>query len=118
MIKFLFLYTILKLKIFSKSSILNFTGFKSSLPQNSSLIVNYSKDCKEPIKLSKPQVPANISPWFITGYSDAEACFDFNILKSKSIKIGFSVISRFRITAHKRDIVLLYMIKEYFNCGQ
>ena len=83
----------------------------------SSLLVSYSKDRKEPIILSKPQVPANMSPWFITGYTDAEACFDFNILKSRSVKIGLSVVPRFRITAHKRDIVLLFMIKEYFNCG-
>jgi hypothetical protein len=83
----------------------------------SSLVIFYAKDREEPIILSKPSVPLNISPWFITGYSDAEACFDFNILRSKSNKTGFSVIPRFRITAHKRDIVLLYMIKEYFNCG-
>ncbi len=102
--------------MFSKSSILNFREFKSSLSQNY-LIVNYSNDYKEPIKLDQPQIPANISPWFITGYSDAEACFDFNIIKSNSVKIGFSVIPRFRITTHKRDIIKLYMIKEYFNCG-
>jgi hypothetical protein len=83
----------------------------------SNLLVSYSKDRKEPIILSEPQVPANISPWFITGYADAEACFDFNILKSRSVKIGLSVVPRFRITAHKRDIVLLFMIKKYFNCG-
>ncbi len=81
----------------------------------SSLIVNYSKDRKEPFKLCKPQVPVDISPWFITGYSDAEACFDFNILKSKSIKTGFSVKLQFRITAHVRDIVVLHMIKKIFQ---
>ena len=84
---------------------------------SSSLLVFYAKNREEPLKLNKPSIPANISPWFITGYTDAEACFDFNILKSRSVKIGLSVVPRFRITAHKRDIVLLFMIKEYFNCG-
>jgi len=83
----------------------------------SSLVIFYAKDREEPMILSKPSVPVNISPWFITGLSDAEGCFDFSISNSKTINTGFSVKPRFRITAHKRDIVLLYMVKEYFNCG-
>jgi hypothetical protein len=83
----------------------------------SSLLVSYSKDRKEPIKICKPQVPIHFSPWFITGYTDAEGCFDFSISNSKTINTGFSVKPRFRLTAHARDIQLLYMIKEYFNCG-
>ena len=116
-------------KLFNFSPIAQFrqytqiSNFQFNLPANrgynslSTLLVSYAKDREEPLKLNKPLVPTNISPWFITGYSDAEACFDFNILKSNSVKTGFSVIPRFRITAHKRDIVLLFMIKEYFGCG-
>jgi hypothetical protein len=83
----------------------------------SSILISYSKDRKESFKLDTPQVPTHLSPWFITGLTDAEGCFDFSISNSKTINTGFSVKPRFRITAHKRDIVLLYMVKEYFNCG-
>lgn len=83
----------------------------------SPILIKYSKDREKSFTIDKPLIPNNMSPWFITGFSDAEACFDFNILKSKTTTTGFSVIPRFRITAHKRDIILLYMIKEYFGCG-
>jgi len=71
----------------------------------------------EPIKLSEPKIPVHLSPWFVVGFCEAEACFNITIQKSETTKNGFSVNHKFRLTSHKRDIVLLHMIKAYFNCG-
>jgi hypothetical protein len=96
---------------------INCSGLKSSSFSQDLLLGSYSKDRKESFLINKPQVPKNISPWFITGFCDTESCFDFNLFKSKTTNLGFSVVPRFRITANKRDVILLYMIKEYFGCG-
>jgi hypothetical protein len=32
-----------------------------------------------------------INPWFVTGFSDAEACFTLSVIKSKERKVGWRV---------------------------
>ena len=88
-----------------------------SLSLGKLITVKYSKDRGEPIKLSEPKIPVHFSPWFVVGLCEAEACFDTTIQKSETTKSGFSVNIRFRLSCHKRDIVLLHMIKTYLNCG-
>jgi cytochrome c oxidase subunit 2 len=58
-----------------------------------------------------------LNPWFITGFIEAEGCFDVRLLSSKSVKTGYSILCRFRVSLHRRDIVLLYLLQEYFQCG-
>jgi hypothetical protein len=82
------------------------------------ITVKYANVRKEPFQINEPEIPLGLSPWFVVGYCDAEACFDINIKKSNTCKTGFSIITRFRIVCNKRDIVLLHMIKAFFNCGK
>ncbi len=55
-----------------------------------------------------------INPWFVTGFSDAEACFTLSIIKSKDRKVGWRVFHTFQICLHKKDVALLVQIKNYF----
>lgn len=55
----------------------------------------------------------HISPWFITGFTDAEGCFNVGLQKNPNGK--FYVRPLFRIKVHSRDSLLLMRIKNYFG---
>jgi NADH-ubiquinone oxidoreductase chain 2 len=55
----------------------------------------------------------SISPWFISGYSDAEGCFNVGLQKNPNGK--FYVRPSFLIQVHSRDNELLMQIKDYFG---
>ncbi len=59
-----------------------------------------------------------INPWFLTGFTDAEGCFRLAIKKNKKVKLGWSVELRFKISLHKKDKYLLYLIQNYFGGGK
>lgn len=54
-----------------------------------------------------------LSPWFISGYSDAEGCFNVGFQKNPNGK--FYVRPSFQIKVHSRDKLLLMQIKDYFG---
>jgi hypothetical protein len=54
-----------------------------------------------------------ISPWFISGFSDAEGCFNVGLQKNPNGK--FYVRPLFQIKVHSRDNLLLMRIKDYFG---
>lgn len=55
----------------------------------------------------------SISPWFISGYSDAEGCFNVGLQKNSNGK--FYVRPSFQIHVHSKDNLLLMQIKAYFQ---
>jgi len=59
----------------------------------------------------------SLSPWFITGFTDAEGCFSVSITKSNNTKIGWRVRLFCDITLHKKDQVLLEQIKNFYAVG-
>jgi hypothetical protein len=54
---------------------------------------------------------------WIVGFVDGEGCFSFSLIKSKKLKFGYQIQGEFTVVQHKRDIQLLYKLKEYFGCG-
>lgn len=62
--------------------------------------------------LSKKKINP-ISPWFISGYSDAEGCFNVGFQKNPNGK--FYVRPSFQIKVHSRDNLLLMQIKDYLG---
>lgn len=68
-------------------------------------IFRYSTLCRKNIN--------HISPWFISGYSDAEGCFNVGIQKNPNGK--FYVRPSFQIKVHSRDNLLLMQIKDYLG---
>lgn len=51
------------------------------------------------------------------GFVDGEGCFYVGINKSADLKVGYQVLPEFRIVQHKRDIKVLYAIKDFFGHG-
>jgi hypothetical protein len=66
---------------------------------------------------SQSAVATTLHPAFITGFSDAESCFNINITKSKTHKIGWVVQLCFIISLHKKDTALLEQIKYSLGVG-
>nr|YP_009262006.1 LAGLIDADG endonuclease [Chrysoporthe austroafricana]AMX22081.1 LAGLIDADG endonuclease [Chrysoporthe austroafricana] len=54
-----------------------------------------------------------ISPWFITGFTDAEGCFNVGFQKNPNGK--WYIRPLFQIKVHSRDNLLLNGIKDYFG---
>lgn len=59
----------------------------------------------------------NLSPNWVTGFSDAESSFIISIFKSNSHKSGWQVYPVFSIGLHIKDILLLNSIKDFFGVG-
>lgn len=56
-----------------------------------------------------------LNPYYVTGYSDGEACFHLAIGKNTIYKIGYYVNPGFTITVHKKDRELLTRIQKFFG---
>ena len=56
-----------------------------------------------------------LNPWFVTGFYDAESCFNITVSKSSSCNLGFRVQMRLIIELHTKDIHLLYKIQSFFK---
>ena len=54
---------------------------------------------------------------WVVGFVDGEGCFYVGINKSVDLKVGYQVLPEFRIVQHKRDIKVLYAIKDFFGRG-
>jgi len=58
---------------------------------------------------------ASLSPWFVTGFIDAEATFSWSISKNIKSKLGWTLSPRFSICLSSRDASLLRSIQLYFG---
>jgi len=59
----------------------------------------------------------SLNPFFITGFTDAEGCFQVQVNSSKTTKIGFTVQVKFLICIDQKDKIILEKIKSYFGIG-
>jgi hypothetical protein len=58
-----------------------------------------------------------LSPWFLTGFIDAEGNFDISVFSNARALAETGIKFRFRISSNYKDIVLLCAIRNYFNNG-
>jgi hypothetical protein len=56
-----------------------------------------------------------LNPFYVTGYSDGEACFHLAIGKNTRYKLGYYVNPGFTITVHKKDREILTRIQKFFG---
>lgn len=59
--------------------------------------------------------PSKLSPWFVTGFTDAEGCFSISIYKDSTRPLGWRVCAEFLLGLHKKDVGLLKEIQEYLG---
>lgn len=57
----------------------------------------------------------SLNPWYVTGFVDAEGCFNINITKSSSNLVGYQVQARFIIEVNIKDISMLHSIQAFFG---
>jgi len=58
------------------------------------------------------QDSCTLNPWFVTGFTDAEACFRISIIKNKNYKPGLS-----KDTGGARLTTLPLSVRLYFQIG-
>ena len=59
----------------------------------------------------------NISPWWLTGFVDAEGCFRISVTRNDNYVCGWRVKLYFEIHIHKKDLALLELIQKFFGVG-
>ena len=67
----------------------------------------------ESLKVREPE----FSPYWVTGFADAESCFSLKMSKKSNLKSGWNVSPEFRIDLHCRDLLLLRKIQSFFGVG-
>lgn len=67
------------------------------------------------LKPNKTQ--STLNPWFLTGFSDGEACFMINVYKSSKHIAGWGARAGFQIGLHTKDLQILNSIRDYFSVG-
>ena len=58
-----------------------------------------------------------LDPNWVSGFVDGEGTFYVGINKNDTMKIGYQVLPEFRVVQHKKDIKVLYALKEFFGAG-
>lgn len=70
-----------------------------------------------PVTIKNRNNRNKLSPWYVTGFADAESCFHVGISKHNRFKQGYSVEAVFKIHLHQKDLALLEVIQSYFGVG-
>ncbi len=55
---------------------------------------------------------------WIVGYVDGEGCFQVSIIRNQRTKFGWQVFPEFVVTQSKKSLDSLYLLKDYFKCGE
>ena len=55
--------------------------------------------------------------WYITGFIDGEGCFSVSFNLRSRLDVGIEVRPSFSVSQNKRNLSIIKLIKEYFDCG-
>ena len=58
-----------------------------------------------------------LNPYWVSGFVDGEGTFYVGINKNETMSNKFQVLPEFRVVQHKKDIKVLYALKEFFKSG-
>lgn len=89
-------------------------SYQVKIPSNQ-LIAKNSNGQRTFSTQAKPANDQNLSPWFVTGLTDAEGSFTVSVRKTKNINRPWGVQNRFQINLHIRDINLLAQLQVFFG---
>jgi len=68
------------------------------------IVYNYSTKVSKVYRISKASRASKLDPWYITGITDAEGCFNVTVTRSSSTRIGWRVQLRYIIELHVKDV--------------
>lgn len=92
--------------------------YSTSSTVKSDIINNNKKECTTnttDLSSSATHTGDNLSPWFITGITDAEGSFSCIIKRNMASRLKWRVEVVFQIVLHTKDLKLLEQIKAYFD---
>nr|YP_009690280.1 LAGLIDADG homing endonuclease [Fomitiporia mediterranea]QEG57060.1 LAGLIDADG homing endonuclease [Fomitiporia mediterranea] len=102
---------------------LNKSGFETILTYYVSLnlgvskkVFNYYPNIK-PVKRGKVKLPLNLNPYWVSGFVSGDGGFSIIVRPSNSYILKQQVSCRFHIAQHIREIELMKLFSNYFNCG-
>jgi hypothetical protein len=72
----------------------------------------------KPISRPSLLIKNNINPNWIAGLASGDGCFYISIRNSPSTKLGKSIVLKFHIVQHSRDIELMEMLISSLGCGK
>lgn len=119
-------YTLFKsaVQLIKDKKHLNKQGFNKILCIRDSMNLGLSEELKfnfPDIKpISRPILPKinNVNPNWIAGLTSGDGCFHISIRNSSTTKLGKSVVLKFQIVQHSKDIELIEMLISTFGCGR
>lgn len=65
----------------------------------------------------KRELKMNMNPWFLTGFSDSEACFIINLYRSSKHVEGWDAGASIEIGLHPKYFSILSRMKSYLGVG-
>lgn len=88
------------------------TSSRKSEPQSCGEVEN-----KSSLVVGQVHKKIKLDPYWISGFSDAEACFSIIIFKRSQITQQWRVQASFEINLHSKDLDILYRINDFFGVG-
>jgi hypothetical protein len=90
--------------------------------KNSKNLFRFNMLQKRTLSTSLTPLNAELSPWFVTGFTDAEGCFEVYLVNNPKSSTDPSVPRwrvqlRFDIHLHGKDLQLLERIRDFFGVG-
>jgi len=70
-----------------------------------------------PVERPKIELSTYINPYWLAGFSSAEACFSIFYSRASYRKFGYQAVLGFRISQHLRDAQLMESLVQHFGCG-
>ena len=73
---------------------------------------------EEPSETSRSISPGSrLEAQWVVGFVDGEGCFFVGINSHPEMKTGYQVLPEFTVVQHRRDVQVLYALKDFFGCG-
>ena len=74
-------------------------------------------ESRNPQRLNVWCSPMILDAQWIVGFVDGEGCFFVGVNPHSEMTTGVQILPEMTIVQHRRDIQVLYALKEYFQCG-
>ncbi len=76
------------------------------------------ENLEEPSETSRStSTGSRLEAQWVVGFVDGEGCFYVGINAHPEMKAGYQVLPEFTVVQHKRDVQLLFALKQFFGCG-
>lgn len=92
-------------------------GLSENLKQSFPALIAYERPLVDYADSKFNLSNITLNPFWLSGFFNAEGCFECRIKKSKFVKIGYQVELRITLVQHSRDTLLFNIIRDFWKCG-